>query len=249
MEVDMENPLDCNICNAILKEPVILPCGHTICKLHEIDRRVKSEQETHSLHCRICNLSHSIPMNGFPSNRAIETLLHRKLQSIDLGDEHAKALKYCKEFENALNKIRQAKQDPEMEIHSIIADLKNKIDLNREERKKKIDDEAQLLIDELDELERTCKANNSILENIKSSSDLKSLLIDFENDNANMKKELSFYVRNEEGWKAIVHVCSLKLKHLLTEYEEMKERFFQNRLFDCELKQTKYCQNAVNYLL
>lgn len=147
-------------------------------------------------------------------------------------------------------KIRLAKQNPEMEIHEIVADLKNKIDLTREERKKKIDDESQRLIDELDELERTCLANSTAIDIIKSSSKLESLLVRSENEFATLKKELSLYERKPDMvWMLTKAQCMTKERCLFFEYEKLKEDIFFNRLLEYELKQIKYCLNGVDYIL
>lgn len=82
----MENPLNCIICNKILKDPVNLPCGHTICKSHEIERRERNETSV-EIYCQVCDLSHSIPDLGFPSNRPISILLKRKQERSRHGNQ------------------------------------------------------------------------------------------------------------------------------------------------------------------
>lgn len=136
-----------------------------------------------------------------------------------------------------------------MEINQIVADLKNKIDLRRELLKKRIDDKTQQLIDELNELKRTCFSNNTLIENFKSSSELSSLLVELENESAALKNELSLYERNEEIWKSIQSKCLSKLRGLESEYQQFKQTVFENRLVDFELKQEKYCLDESEPLL
>lgn len=88
MEVDNMNPLDCMICQKTLSQPVIMPCGHTICKSHV------TECST-SVYCRVCDVNHAKPDSGssFLPKILVENLLKRKLQDIDLGEDHKNALK------------------------------------------------------------------------------------------------------------------------------------------------------------
>ena len=72
-----------------LKAPVILPCGHTICK-HHVDEAVTKERGT--IDCLICKKTHEIPADGFVSNIALKRLLEVKNHNIDLGDENISAL-------------------------------------------------------------------------------------------------------------------------------------------------------------
>ena len=197
-----KNPLECLeciICNENLKEPVLLPCGHTVCKAHEIERREKKAE----IYCRECDETHEIPTKGFPVNRMVEDLLKRKLQKLDLGEEHTKASNAFKELGEFLKKMRLIKQDPESEIHEIVSDLKNKIDLRREILKKRIDDEAQQLIDELEKFERSSLMNHDKIDEFKLSSELNELFEEIEKECSTWQSELCLFVRNKENWKSI----------------------------------------------
>ena len=213
-----------------------MPCGHTVCNTHEIERREKNEH----IYCLKCNESHEIPTKGFPTNRMAASLLRRKLQNIDFGEDHAKASNAFKELNEYMKKMRQMKQDPEAEINEIVSNLKNKIDLRREILNKQIDDEAQPLIDELDEFERKFLMNRDEIEKIKQSSEL-AKLDSFEKECSAWQKELRSFEKNEEKWIGIQKNCLSKLESLDVEYETFKQKFFDDRLFELELKQTKFC--------
>ena len=245
MEDERDNPLECIICNKNLKQPVILPCGHTVCKAHEIERK----KENTEIKCAECNESHQIP-EGFLINRIVENLLRRKLHNIDLGGEHVKATSALKELSEFMKKMRHMKQNPESEINEIVSDLRNKIDLRRDVLKKRIDDEAQALIDELDEFERTNLVNHDTIDKIKQSSELlDTLLADLEKECSIWQKELRSFEKNEEKWMSIQNQCLSKIESLNVEYETFKEKIFDDRLFDFELKQTKFCLDKNEPLL
>lgn len=245
MEVDRENPLECIICNQTLKQPVLLPCGHTVCKIHEIERKEKNSD----IYCCECDESHEIPSKGFPVVRAMEDLLKRKFQNIDLGEEHVKASNAFKELGEFLKKMQQIKQNPELEINEIVWELKNKVDLRREISKKQIDDEAQAIIDELDEFERKCMMNREQIDATKQSSELAKLLDNLEKEFSTWQKELRSFERNEESWRLIKTKCLFELERLKTEYEMFKQKIFDDQLFDLEIKQTKFCLDQNEPLL
>lgn len=213
----------------------MLPCGHTVCKSHEIERKEKNAQ----INCCECNESHEIPLKGFPIVRAMADLLKRKLQNLDFGEEHLKATNAFKELGEFMKKIRQIKQNPESKIHEIVWELKNKIDLRREQLKKRIDDETQKLIDELDELEQKSFMNNDKIEEIRHSTELTEMLDSFERECSNFRNELRSFERNVDNWINIQNSCLSKLECLNDEYETFKQKVFDDRLFELELKQTK----------
>ena len=68
--------LMCATCKKMLKTPVILPCGHTICK-HHVDEAAKNN-ETRHIRCDICLEFYEIPVNGFVRVRALEIQLEKK---------------------------------------------------------------------------------------------------------------------------------------------------------------------------
>ena len=244
-EFERENPLECIICNQILKQPVLLPCGHTVCKAHETERQEMNAE----IFCVGCNKTHEIPANGYPTNLIVENLLRRNFQNIDFGEEHLKATNAFKELNEFMKKMRQMKKDPESEIHEIVWELKNKIDLRREELKKRIDEEAQKLISELDEFEKTSLMNNEKIDEIKQSFKLTKMLDNFQKECSTWQKQLRSFERDVEKWKSIQSECLSKLKCLNREYESFKHKIFDDRLFDIEMKQTKFCLDQNEPLL
>ncbi len=55
---------NCKVCSKLLHEPVLLPCGKTVCKIHT--------QEIANKECNFCTKLHQITKDGFPSNELIE---------------------------------------------------------------------------------------------------------------------------------------------------------------------------------
>lgn len=246
MDFERENPLECTICNQILDQPILLPCGHTVCSTHETQAR---EQEGAEVVCGQCNQSSPIPENGFHKNMLAETLLRRKLQHMKLGPDHVHAVNTCKHFQEFLRKFRAVKQNPEGKISRVISELKNKIDMRREELKKRIDDEALELIGELDEFEKKCLADGSHLENIKNSAPLEEMLSKFENECRLWKSELSEFESKADRWRKIYAECTARIKKLDDNYENLKKYIFSGELYDYYIKQEKFCLDDHKCLL
>ena len=154
MELISES-IKCTSCKQVLKMPVLLPCGHCICRQHVTEAVEKSM--TRQIECAICSEFFDIHENGFPRNRSLESLLEKNIEKLDLGEEYNSAVDKCNLFSDLLDDFNRIRNDPGMRIHSVISDLKNKIDLRREELKNEIDQEALKMIEKLDEYEKECK--------------------------------------------------------------------------------------------
>lgn len=68
------NIIKCPICEFTFKSPIILPCGHSICKWHADDNDDKS------IKCMKCFEEHSIPSNGFPQNETLIDLIDAEIE-------------------------------------------------------------------------------------------------------------------------------------------------------------------------
>ena len=105
------------------------------------------------------------------------------------------------------------------------------------------------MIDEFDEFERKCIMNREQTDAIKQSTELSKLLDNLEKEFSTWQKELRSFERNEEKWVKIRTKCLSELEILKTEYEVFKEKICDDRLFDLELKQTKFCLDQNEPLL
>ena len=65
----------CNICKKYLKNPVLLPCGETICNQH-VDLKKSENAENYSVYkCQICKENHYAYDEAFSSNKIAINLL------------------------------------------------------------------------------------------------------------------------------------------------------------------------------
>ena len=174
----LDESIKCKSCDEIISEPVVLYCGHSICKYH-VDIAVKENQKL--MKCDICNKSFDIPINGFAPNRALENLMEVDIDELDLGEEYNAAFDKCEYFGDLLDQLNSIKNDPEVKIHTVLSDLRNKVkkiisssvcefchynnfelnkvDLRREELKQEIDKKALEMIEKLNQYEKDCKAS------------------------------------------------------------------------------------------
>ena len=220
MEV-ISNLIKCNNCEKIMQKPVILPCGHSICKHHEDVVRNNKEKAI----CLTCSSIFEIPPNGLIPNKALEELIEKKIQSLDLGEEYNLAANKFQEFNDLLENITDLKNSSEEKIHSTISDLRTRIDLTREQLKSKIDEEALKLIKKLDDYEKECK------ESLRSiNKELEEKISSWESHSKTWKEKLGTFERDVEKWKTVFDESTLEMDNLSLEYKNFKRRLFMKRL-------------------
>ena len=108
-------------CNLIYQNPVDLPCGRSLCRQHLDNFDDKFE-------CYFCGKEHQIPEDGFLINKTMNEMIDNHF---DL-DPLRKRVK--ESFEN-LNESFKDYQDINSDsyIHSYFFEIRNKVDLHREE--------------------------------------------------------------------------------------------------------------------
>ena len=121
------------MCPQILKKPVTLPCGCTVCAIH-IDVKTKT------LKCVPCNIEYNPKEITCMPNKAMEKLLS---QGVHLSDEEKS---FRQKLEEAMvnlhffgNEIRTKHPLLEMVIYNHFDELRHQLDLRRKEAKLQID--------------------------------------------------------------------------------------------------------------
>lgn len=213
----------CNSCKEKLKSPVFLPCGHSICK-HHVDEVEEISNKRRKIECDNCNETHEIPHNGFVPNRALEHLMKLKIDKLDLGEEYNSAFEKFSLFADLLEYFNRVKNDPEMKIHTLLSDLRNKVDLRREVLKDEIDKKALEMIEKINEYEKDCKSS------IKLNSNLDKKIGEWENEIEKSRLFLNTLERNTEKWNEISNKMTSHLKDLQSEFIKLNENLFLNQI-------------------
>jgi hypothetical protein len=95
-EEQIRNVLNCEKCNNRLDEPKILPCGSTVCVQCISALKIIN----HKFECTMCEKSHSVPLDGFPTSKVIQNLLTVKPNEIPRTDS-------VRQLQTTLNEIQQ----------------------------------------------------------------------------------------------------------------------------------------------
>ena len=133
------------------------------------------------------------------------------------------------------------RDNPELEINRKFTDLRNRIDLRREEAKKSLDDEAMALITEIDEKGAKCKAG--LTDYLEISTKTTELVKSIENDNIPLwDKDLKSFNRHVKKLKKIHIDTVTQVKQLSQANKEMKKHLFGDELAKLELKQKIFCR-------
>ncbi len=74
--------LNCDLCNKLLLDHVVMSCGSTICKTHLDKLMTNASNEISILICQICHEEHHIPKKGFIINNRLQKLLKLKLNTL-----------------------------------------------------------------------------------------------------------------------------------------------------------------------
>ena len=149
--------IKCPECKQLLETPVLLPCHHSICEKH-----VNEKKSGEKLICSKCGIDHEIPTNRFPLNEALCDIIEAQISSIDFGCFHKEATESCAKLRQNIKDMENLLNNPGDYTYDEIGQLKNLVHLKSEQLKLKIDEEAEKLLDNLNEYQSLC---NNLLTN------------------------------------------------------------------------------------
>jgi hypothetical protein len=164
-----KSQVTCSYCSKIY--PIDLPCGDSICGEHLHERNVVKHNK---IKCNKCNDEFGVKNNEFKSNNqlkhSIESHSHLSDQELGLKQELEESIKKFFEF---YDQFDQNKTKLESNIFDHFHEMRFKIDEQREELKKRIDDIALAMVDQTKKSENVYL--NSLKERFSSFDDCESL--------------------------------------------------------------------------
>ena len=107
-----------------------------------------------NLNAFFCPKQHTVPEDGFCVNKTIEQMIENFYQSDPLR----------KNIEEAFHSLNESFKDykyidPDVYIYDYFAEIRNKVDLHKEELVKEINERSEKIIKELTEKEQKCKSD------------------------------------------------------------------------------------------
>jgi hypothetical protein len=147
---------DLKECKLYLENPIVLPCGSTICKEH-----VENHEDTY--YCTLCDKAHVIPENGFPINEMV--IKYNEIR-IQLNETEKITIDSYGKLERKIQE--QIGLNSENLIYEYFSNLRNQVDLHREQMIEEIHKRSEEILKQLKELEERCKMNAAKVEKINS---------------------------------------------------------------------------------
>ncbi|RNA43514.1 hypothetical protein BpHYR1_044313 [Brachionus plicatilis] len=140
----------CKICNKLLNDPRVLPCGESVCSgCIPTDCKIFS--------CNFCLNSHQVPLEGFVVNRALVKSLEAAIDSKSIEKSLQSFNQKMQETDSNLQNILNF--SPETNISELCSNLINQIDLEFETKLKTITELRESLIKQVRDHEKHCLEN------------------------------------------------------------------------------------------
>ena len=152
-----KSKLTCSYCLKIFKDPIQLPCGDSICREHASERDVVKNNK---IKCKKCSDESGVKNNEFKSNHSLKKLVEDQSYlsevEINLKQELEGSLRKFFEF---YNEFVQGKTQLDLDVFDHFQELRFKVGEQREELKKRIDDIALEMIDQIKKCEESLSKN------------------------------------------------------------------------------------------
>jgi hypothetical protein len=212
-----------------LEEPISLPCQKIVCLKH-----VDEEKDSNSIFkCCFCNKGHQIDMRKLCANEKIKKLIEKRnkyvnIDSVDFGENNSLGRESCTLFNEVLRKAKILLNDPAYYVHEYFSQLKNKIDLTKEQYIEMIEEKYDLIIQEVIQLENECKLNAK-----NKVNDLAKLIEEMEiklNKRNESLKILNFSKNNE--WKSMRFDAAKEIKRIEDEIEKYQDNVLLNKDYE-----------------
>ena len=186
-------------CKLILENPVTMPCSNSICK-HHLEQ---VEQSDHKYNCFLCQEQHEIPINGFSINKSLDLMIQNYYESDPI---RKKIMKLFVELNNSVKEYNSI--IPGVYIYDYFAEIRNQVDLHREELIKKIYERSKE-IDEKYATEINKRSAEIIRKLNEKEDDCVSNATKIERNNFDQLKSVDLTL-----WKCSLRITDLKQEQL-----------------------------------
>ncbi len=163
---------NCKLCKNVLVDPILLPCGETVCKAHT-DELSKGK-------CMSCYGAHIVPKEGFLENRIVKHQLDFEINNINLNfSQFNDYYKIIQDLKKNLKEIELIRKDPEDYIAEYFGELTRQVDLRRDTLIGDIHKYSDELIQKIEKLKQECLVKSTSLSkrlNLRMSSILLQLV-------------------------------------------------------------------------
>ena len=158
-------------CNKYFKEPIMLPCGRSICQEHvtNLINKAKANENSNTINdtffkCNLCQNDHLL-VHEYHLNVNLKEVMDQDFHLIaNVNDKHADMRKLLLNFQSTLDELVKIQDDPESYLNEFMSEQKQKVELQRQELKSQIDSIADDIIKKIDDL------NQMSLQNINQLS-------------------------------------------------------------------------------
>ena len=228
---EVKATLDCDLCNKLLVDPVVMPCDSTICKTHLDKLITNGSNEKSTFICEICQEEHLIPKKGFMVNKRLQKQLRLELNALKVSPVFDECMKEIEDAKENVVKIGLLEKNAENYIYDYFEDIKRQVDIRREDLKFKIDKYSDEIIKsvEMNQMNhiKLSKEINEIRTNIElSKEELNKSMLQFDN--------LEFNDKKFEDIKSSVAVVNQKFNKILGEYQDS---LIDNKKYSFEFKE------------
>jgi len=158
---------NCKLCKGVLKDPIILPCGETVCKVHS-DEISKGK-------CMSCSGAHLVPKDGFLENRIVKHQLDFEINKINFNFSKFKGYqKIIQDLNKNLKEMEAIRNDPENYIPEYFGELTRQVDLRRDTLIGDIHKYSDELIQKIEKLKQECLVKSKEATKIKDLATIKA---------------------------------------------------------------------------
>jgi hypothetical protein len=225
---------NCNFCWKLLQDPVILPCGKTICKSHT--------NENSSLNCTFCFESHSKPAKGFPANDLIQEMLKMELNTLNINVcKSEECRKSIHDLKAIFKEIEVMQTDPEYYISEHFDELNRQVDLRRETLIIEIQQCSNKIIEEIAKAKSECVALAKVKADMfkgNSVGDLDRFKVSLERISA----KFDTFKIDDKIFENIL-LNSKLLKHKMDQFsDKRKDQLLGNNVYMLDTKEVKIDQ-------
>ena len=98
---------NCSLCKKPLENPIILPCGESLCKKDINELQAPDDKLT----CPFCLKEHSQPYEGFPADKRMQKMIDLKVNQLDFGPIYNNCRKALKGLSEQFTELDLLKHD------------------------------------------------------------------------------------------------------------------------------------------